>query len=474
VSEQMQESLVQWRARMEQLAARREWSALLGESRAAAAVFPAAWEPPYYEGRALLEAGDYPRADQLLRQSMERFPTLAQFAVLYGYVGGRSLGAEGALERWEMLHAKLPDAPGPMIGLATAFRSAGSLDRADALLAEGVHRFPDHVPMLVQFADLAAQRQRWEAAIDRWAMVRRKAPDRVDAIAASIGSLRQANRLNEAEALAQEALQHFPDDPDLNTSHAALAIAREDWAAAAVSLRRVLAAMPANQPAAVGLMGALRRLGKPDEAEAVAKAALEHHPDNELLLREYAEVASRGERWADAVERWKAVYDRCPARPATYLGYIEALRRSEDMITAEEIASEGVGFAGDDRELLMKYAELATERGDVTEAQKRWQVVKRKFPDDATIQEAFSDNRRVINKLKNQSAKDAESAKLGPVRGSIKLAEKPQQPPRLAPVGPSALDLLLTGAPIVKPAASDPEPAPTGFGHKLRRLFGKS
>jgi len=443
-----------------QLSTRQDWPALLAAARQAAAAYPEDWEIAYHQGRALLETGAFADAELYLQQCMDRFPSLPQFLVLYCYVGGRSLNPQAALERWVTMHGRMPYAPGLNLGLAQAYKAAGRLEEAERFAGEALPRFPGNIALMSLHADLASQRRAWDEAVTRWRAVRAQAPDRVDAVIGEIGALRQSDRLAEAEALAEQALRNHPDHIELNTSYAAIAAARQDWADAADRLRRLLELAPDNLPAALGLVGALQRQGQLEEAEQVAATALERHGDNEALLTAYAAIASHSKRWDIAADRWKQVYDRCPARTSTYHAYVRALGEANRLPEAEEISGEALGFAPADRALLMQNASLAELRLDMTEAQTRWQAVKRKFPADEAIAAEMVRLRTFMRQETQKLARDNMALAHAPIRGSMRPPAKPQGPPRPPPtMAPTALDLLLTGAPA--PASLRPPPGPT-------------
>jgi tetratricopeptide (TPR) repeat protein len=451
-----------------QLSARQDWPALLQAARSAAQAFPTDWEIAYHEGRALLETGAFAEAETFLHGCMERFPTLPQFLVLFCYVGGRSLSPDAALERWATMHARMPLAPGLNLGLAQAYKAAGQMAEAERFVTGALQHFPGNLPMLTLHADLASQRQDWAEAASRWARLRELAPDRLDGVIGEVGALRQLGRLDEAEALAAEAVRRFPDNADLLSSYAAVAAARQDWRDAADRLRRLLALSPGNLPAALGLVGALQRQGLLEEAEQVAAGAIALHPDNEAMLSAYAAIASHSKRWDKAVQRWQMVYDRCPARVSTYHAYIRALVEDDKLVKAEEIAAEAIGYAPQDRALLMQHATIAERRLDVLEAQSRWTAVKRKFPDDEEVAECLQRAKRLMRQETQRMAKDQMALAHAPIRGSMRPPLKPQGPPRPPPsFGPTALDVLLTGAPA--PEELRPPPGPT----RNQELWGK-
>jgi tetratricopeptide (TPR) repeat protein len=451
-----------------QLSLRQDWPALLDAAQRAAAAFPEDWEIAYHEGRALLEIGAFADAETFLHRCMERFPTMPQFLVLYCYVGSRSLPPAAALERWAAMHARMPFAPGLNLGLAQAYKAADQLAEAERFTTAALEHFPGNVPMLTLHADLASQRQDWAEAAARWGRLRALAPDRMDGTIGEIGALRQLGRLDEADALAEAALRTNPDNIELNSSYAAVAAARQDWRDAADRLRRLLTLAPDNLPAALGLVGALQRQGLLEEAEQVAAAAIERHPDNEPMLSAHAAIASHSKRWDKAVERWQLVYDRCPARTSTYHAYVRALVEADKLVKAEEMAAEAIGFAPMDRALLMQHATIAERRLDVVEAQTRWAAVKRKFPDDEEVNECLARARRLMRQETQRQAKDNMAMAHAPIRGSMRPPERPKGPPRPPPTfGPTALDVLLTGAPA--PEELRPPPGPT----RNQELWGK-
>ena len=462
-------------AKLDELSAAGDWPALLEQSTAVSRRWPDAWQPAFHAGRALLETGAYEDADHHLLLCMDRFPTMAQFAALYCQVGSRALSRTDALARWQTIQSRLPDAAGMKVGLAHAYRAASELDHAEQAAVEGLARWPRNTALLVLSAELAAQRGDWAEAVRRWTSARERWPDRVDLLVANVGALRESGRVAEAETLARHGLDRFPNHPEVNTSLAAVAAAKQDWPEVVERLRRVLAATPDSLPAAVGLVGALGRLNRPDEAEAAAQAALHLHPDNELLLVEFATLASRAERWNDAVDRWRQVYERCPPREAFYLQYVAALEAADRLVDADEVANEAVGFAPDDLPLLLQHARLAERRFDVMAAKQRWGKLARRFPDHEEVVSGAAAAQVSMRAEARQSLMDEAAGSHAVVRGTMRPLKRPSGPERdtLPQVGATALDLLLTGAPA-GPLALPPRPLPpSGFSALIRRLFGR-
>ncbi len=449
---------------LDDLAQRRDWPALRDAADRIIAAGEAPWLVYYHAARARLELKEPQTAEPLLETGMTRFPSVPQLGVLYGLAGGQTLPAEAAAERWRDLHERLPDGPGLRLGYAHALRVIGRAAESEALLAEGARLRPDHLPTLIQYAEAASARGDFAETAQRYAAAHEQAPDRTDIQTAQIHALRQAGQLDEADSVARVAVAAHPTATDLLSAQAAVAAAREDWVTTASTLRRVVVRDAANQPAWEGLIWALARERDWAALEAAAAEGLRHHPGNAVLRIEYARAASAREDWPSSVSRWNAVAENCPPSAEAYFGRIDALIRARQMNAAEVVSAEAVGFAPDDRALLMQNAELAGLRLDAEEATKRWRALKRKFPDDPAIDEGLAATRKYLGNESQKVKREETVKKKIPVRGSIRIIEKPQGEAREPVSGPVAFDRLKAGLPDA------PAPKPRRLWDKL---FGK-
>ncbi len=448
-------------AQLEALARQRDWTGLRDTAEQLIGAADVPWVVFYHAGRARLELKDAAGAEKMVEAGMARFPSVPQLGVLYGIAGAQTLPPEAAATRWQALHARLPDGPGVRLGYAHALRVLGRGGEAEALLADGVRQRPDHVPTLVQYAEAALLRADFAAAADRFAAARAHAPDRPDLAVAEINARREAGQWDQAEALARTALATWPDASDIHAAHAAVAAAREDWPAAASALRRVVARDPANVAAWEGLVRALARQNDGSGLEAAIDEGLRHHPTNATMLMESAKNASARKDWAGAVARWQRVIEQCPPSVEAYFGRIDALIHAEQVNAAEIVSAEAIGFAPENRALLIQNAELAALRLDTAGAKQRWQALKHKFPNDPVIDEGMSAAQKRLTEEKRSEKLDEKIAEKIPVRGSIRLEQKPTGERREPLTGPTALDRLKAGMP---PA---PRPKPKGLWQKL-------
>ena len=116
-----------------------------------------------------------------------------------------------ALRLWQRLREYFPERPEGHVCPVQVLWQAGRLGEAEAVAAEAFARFPDDPELLVQYAWIAMQRQRWNEALTWWAKARSRAPERTDAYIWAARALWQSGRLDDAEAMVKDAIERFPD-----------------------------------------------------------------------------------------------------------------------------------------------------------------------------------------------------------------------------------------------------------------------
>jgi tetratricopeptide (TPR) repeat protein len=231
--------------------------------------------------------------------------------------------ADEALRLWQALRQDFPERPDGFIWPIQIMWQNGRLDEADVMAAAALARFPENPNVLVQHAWIAMARQRWGEALQWWAAVRRHAPEQLEGYLWAARALWQATRLDDADAMAAEALERFPGNPDVQAECAWIAVNRGDWEGALLRWRLVLEAEPERRDAQIGLIQAMRWTGQVDEAEAMAAELLDRHPDDPDLLIEHLWAAvNRGDQPV-AAARLAAARDRLQA-----VGRYEETRRA--------------------------------------------------------------------------------------------------------------------------------------------------
>ena len=192
----------------------------------------------------------------------------------------------------------------------------------------------------VHRAELVMSRREWAAACERWEEIRREFPHHASGYLRGAVALRNEGRLEEADLLAREAVKRFPDRPGGLVQQAELAMRRRDWKPAVERWEEVRRAFPDHAPGYLRGAVALRNEGRLEEAELLAREAVERFPGRPGGLVQRAELAMRRRDWRSAVERWEAVRRAFPDHAPGYLRGAVALRNAGRRREAEVLSRE--------------------------------------------------------------------------------------------------------------------------------------
>jgi hypothetical protein len=110
------------------------------------------------------------------------------------------------------------------------------------------------------------------------------------AIRVEVAKCVAANRMTEAERMLTEGLRRFPDSEDLLVMRALISEVQLDWAAADITLQRLLSVQGSQAPVASWLhwVRVLRCMQRRDRATEAMHMALKYHPQDEALRAEAA------------------------------------------------------------------------------------------------------------------------------------------------------------------------------------------
>ena len=360
--------------------ARRDWASAVDRWETARERFPDQIACYTGEALALRELGRFDEAEALLDAAVTRFPDQPGPRIEFAGLAQHRRDWQEAARRWAAVREFSPDSPIGYQAGATALRLAGLTEEAETLLTDAVTRFPDHAGILMEYASTAQAQLDWVAATQRWEHLRQIAPGNQTAYAAGAHALRQAGRDQEAEALMEMAIQRFPDDLGLRTSHAWAATHRKDWPEAIDRWNHVLTLQPDNPAGYLGMGRTFRVARRLDEAEAFLEKSMARLPDDAALACEYARVAAARADWDAAQERWELVRTRFPRHPTGYIGLAGVLRDRGEMDAAEQVIEAAIELLPDESGPLVEHAGLAIRRRDWDLAIDRWAKVRERFP----------------------------------------------------------------------------------------------
>ena len=330
---------------------------------------------------ALLNAGRVDEAEGLACEAVKRFPNRPEGYVQRGEVAMRRGDWTAASERWGELRQVFPDHVLGYTRGAAALLNAGRVDEAEGLACAAVERFPDRPEGYLQRGEVAMRRADWVGASQRWEKLRGVFPDRVLGYTRGAEASRSADRLDEAEGLACEAVKRFPDRPEGYVQRGEVAMRRGDWTAASERWGELRQVFPGHVLGYVRGAEALRSAGRLDEAEGLACEAVKRFPNRPEGYLQRGEVAMRRGDWTAASERWGELRQVFPDHVLGYARGAEALRSAGRLDGAEGLACEAVKRFPDRPEGYLQRGEVAMRRADWTSASERWGELRQVFPD---------------------------------------------------------------------------------------------
>jgi tetratricopeptide (TPR) repeat protein len=265
---------------------------------------------------------------------------------------------------------------------------------------------PDEV---VTEAWAAMNARDWEAALHRWAEMRRDFPDRWEGHVWPVQVLWQAGRLDEADVAAAAADAKFPDSRELLGLRAWLRTARQEWDAALDLWALWRDRFPGRPDGHVWALHILRQTSRLAAAEDLAADALALFPDDPGVLAQRAWLYVTQRQFDEAMTWWTAVREVAPERPDGYVWAVLAMRLAGRMDEAESLVTEALARFPDNADAILEHARVATARGERDEAARRWLAAREKLPAHAEAYTGASAALRLAGRLAEAEAIAAEA-----------------------------------------------------------------
>jgi tetratricopeptide (TPR) repeat protein len=349
-----------------------DWTEALRRWTLARQHFPTDPIPYGHEAAALRALGRSAEAEDLLTAACEQFPDAAdlhqQMATTAEASGQHALAAR----RWRAAVAAGPEMWWRHTALARALERSGDRAGADDALAAAITRLPDEPGLYAEYAVMAAQDGRADAAAVRWETARQRFGLHPTLAGAEAGWLRGQGRLAEAQAVLIAAAREAPDNPGLLHDLGHLAAQERDWPEAERCWRGILALQPQTGWAHAELARALREQGRADEAQTVLATAWELHPQDFGLGAAWAREASEARDWAEARRRWALLRERFPAEGHPTWQEAIALREAGRTQEACTLLLAGAERFPTDASFPHDLARLAEALGDHAQAELHW------------------------------------------------------------------------------------------------------
>lgn len=190
-------------------------------------------------------------------------------------------------------------------------------------------------------------------------------------------------RLDASIAFLSRLAARFPNDPEIAIERAFSFESRLDLNEQIRCWEAVYARFPDHGIAHAGLGGSMRKAGRLDAAETVLAEAVRRFPGVHEVATEFAWVAFERGDLEESLARWQAVIARFPKNARGYAGASNALRRLLRFDEADALLASAIERFPAQVFVASDYATNADVRGDQAEAVRRWEVVRRSFPNAA-------------------------------------------------------------------------------------------
>ena len=268
---------------------------------------------------ALRALGRGAEAEALVQQALSACPNRADVHLEAALVAEAAGGHDLALARWAAVRAVTPGSPQGYLGAIRYSRRCAQPGLTEQLLADAMATFPRNRLLLLAAARMEAGRQRWTEADVHWKTLAGLVPD--------------------DPALQVEAAMSLIGPPPGRKRRLPEVLRRLD----AVHDR-----FPADIPAYVAHLSALREARAFDEAEACGRAWGGRFPADPALAMMRARLAQDLGRAADAVAVIEAARALAPAAAELETAYVRALSLAGRDDAAEQAVAAACASLGDD------------------------------------------------------------------------------------------------------------------------------
>jgi putative PEP-CTERM system TPR-repeat lipoprotein len=359
-------------------------------------LFPASAELDYLEGLIAFQAGDYPKAKDLLEAYVHRQPTQGRALYCLGAISYQ-LGEYQRAE--EYLDAYLKSDPQALMAvkvLAAARLARGSNQAAADLLAPragpaqqdrevlelqaraligldqpaaaleqlriAARLAGTDVPTAMRLAALMLQAQGPKAAQETLRRTLVAAPDRLEVRLLLIDAYLADGQAAAALREAQEAVAQAPRDPRAAAAQGLAHLAAKQPEAAQAALRKALELQPGFPGAALNLGRLIAAGGDPAGARRLYEQALVAEPGNTQALVLLAQLDTDAGATAAALERLRVGLAAAPANAALRAALARLLILTKDPGAALHLLQEAPSGGNADPNLLLVrgQAELAS------------------------------------------------------------------------------------------------------------------
>jgi tetratricopeptide (TPR) repeat protein len=232
--------------------------------------------------------------------------------------------------------------------------------------------FRPHFVIQIDLAQRALKQGDRAQAVEIWRQLRARFPGLSAMSEDGLSLALDLGYYDEAEAMLRAGQRYQPDRKALFAMGLVrVAYRRGDLEEAVRRCMTLLRKFPAMADGYHIAATCLSDLGRHEEADAMLERGVSNLPADFSLNARYARQAMHRRAWSEALRRWGLMRGRFE-NPAVPLGSAECLREMGHLAEAEEMLTETGARCGESTGLLAELANLASAKGDFSEAVRCW------------------------------------------------------------------------------------------------------
>ena len=332
------------------------------------------------KGNALINLSRFDEAEAVFQQLKEKYPNrphgYERYAALTQILGDWEL----ALKRWSEAVFKFPENIDFQVQKANALINLSRFDEAELVFQQLIEKYPNQPKGYESYGKLIHSLGDWELGLKLWSEAVVKFPENIGFQVQKGNILINLSRFDEAEAVFQQLIEKYPNQPDGYERCAALTQSLGDWELALKRWSEVVVQFPENIGFQVQKANALINLSQFDEAEAVFQQLIEKYPNQPDGYDGYGRVTHSLADWELALERWENAIAKFPGHFNFYLQKGDVLANLFRYEEAETWWEKVIALYPARHEGLSKSAALARLLGNREFAWQRFEQAIEKFP----------------------------------------------------------------------------------------------
>ncbi|WP_293081092.1 tetratricopeptide repeat protein [Okeania sp. SIO3B5] len=298
---------------------------------------------------------------------------------------GKKLNEEGkikeAVESYQQaLILNLQQPMSVYLNYGNNLMTLGRLKEAETVFQQLKELYPERPDGYKRLAKLTHFLEDWELALKRWSEAIVKFPENIGFQTHKGNVLINLSRFDEAEAVFQQLIEKYPNQPFGYEGYARLSHSLDNSESALKIWSKATVKFPENMDFQVEKGNLLIKLSRFDEADAVFQQLIEKHPELPSIYERYATVANCLADWELALERWENAITKLPDDFNCYLQKGDVLTNLFRYEEAETWWEKVIAQYPDRHEGLSKSAALARHLGNNKLAWKRFEQIIEKFP----------------------------------------------------------------------------------------------